>query len=183
MILQENQAVNVVVRGIIFKEDHLLVTQWRNDGVIFGIGGRVDFGESVVDALHREVREETGVEIKLNKLLYFNEQTFVSDRGVHYHELGWYFWVEPDGEICGLDEVIANPDHRDLIIRYLNVGEMPNHEVWPRFLRHYLPADFKRGFSQNPRHIHNRDNGTTFKMMREVAGLFDHPVSEATDGV
>jgi 8-oxo-dGTP pyrophosphatase MutT (NUDIX family) len=177
MILQENQAVNVVVRGLIFKEDHLLITQWRNDGIIFGIGGRVDFGESVVDAVHREVREETGAGVTLNKLLYFNEQTFVSDRGIHYHELGWYFWVEPDREICGLKEVMANPDHPDLIIRYLNVDDLPNHEIWPRFLRHYLPADLKQGFSQNPRHIHNHENGTSSPITREVAGLYDHLVA------
>jgi len=73
MILQESQAVNVVVRGLMFKDGHLLVTQWKNDGIVFGIGGRVDFGESVVDAVYREVREETGAEVSLNKLLYFNE--------------------------------------------------------------------------------------------------------------
>ena len=172
MILQESQAVNVVVRGLMFKEDRLLVTQWRNNGVSFGIGGRVDFGESVVDAIHREVREETGAEITINKLLYFSEQTFVSDRGVHYHELGWYFWVEPDREICGLDEVIQNPDHRDLIIRYLKIDDLAGSDFWPKFLPQYLPADFKQGFSQNPRHLHSRDNGTEAKITREVAGLY-----------
>ena len=29
MILQENQRVNAVVRGLILHDDHLLVTQWR----------------------------------------------------------------------------------------------------------------------------------------------------------
>lgn len=177
MILQENQAVNVVVRGLMFKEDRLLVTQWKNDGIVFGIGGRVDFGESVVDAVHREVREETGAEITINKLLYFSEHSFISGKGVHYHELGWYFWVEPDREICGLDEVIQNPDHPDLIIRYLKVDDIPSHSFWPYFLPQYLPVDFKQGFSQSPRHIHSRDNGTGPKMTREVAGLYDHFVA------
>jgi hypothetical protein len=45
MILKENQRVNAVVRGLIFNDDHLLVTQWRDDGVAFPIGGRVEFGE------------------------------------------------------------------------------------------------------------------------------------------
>ncbi len=174
MILQENQAVNVIVRALIFKEDHLLMTQWRNDGVIFGIGGRVDFGESVVDAVRREAREETGVEVNLNKLLYFHEQTFVTKRGVHYHEVGWYFWVEPKQEICRLDETIRNPDHADLIIRYFRVDDLPGHEVWPKFLPQYLPADFKQGFCQNPRHIHSYENGAGPKVVREVAGLYVH---------
>jgi len=91
--------------------------------------------------------------------------------------LGWYFWVEPDREICGLDEVIANPDHPDLIIRYLKVDDLPNYEIWPRFLRRYLPDDLKQGFSQNPRHIHNRENGAGSSIPREVAGLYTHSIA------
>ena len=64
MILQENQRVNAVVRGLIFSDDHLLVTQWRDDGVAFPIGGRVEFGEPLVESLHREVLEEVGVRVE-----------------------------------------------------------------------------------------------------------------------
>lgn len=36
-------------------------------------GGRVNVGESFEDALHREVLEETGLNVKLNKPLYVGE--------------------------------------------------------------------------------------------------------------
>jgi 8-oxo-dGTP pyrophosphatase MutT (NUDIX family) len=70
MILQENQRVNSVVRALIFNHDHLhapgylLATQWRGaDRAAFPIGGRVEFGEPLVEALRREVREETGAQV------------------------------------------------------------------------------------------------------------------------
>ena len=89
MILRDNQRVNVVVRGLIFREDHLLVSQWcAPRGVAFPIGGRVEFGEPLIEALHREVREETGAEIVACRLVYFAENIFTGEDGFHYHEIG-----------------------------------------------------------------------------------------------
>jgi 8-oxo-dGTP pyrophosphatase MutT (NUDIX family) len=172
MILQENQRINIVVRGLMFKEDHLLVTQWRDQGVGFLIGGRVEFGEPLVESLRREVREETGAEITAYNLLYFSENLFTTEEGIQYHEYGWYFWVEPDREICALDQVIPNPDHPDLIIRYLQVDHEALDNFWPRFLRHYLPADWSQGFAQNPRYIYSQDSDTSEFEIRELDGLF-----------
>ena len=172
MILQENQRVNAVVRGLIVNDDHLLVTQWRDDGVAFPIGGRVEFGEPLVESLHREVREETGAEITAYRLVYFAENLFTTERGVQYHEYGWYFWVEVDRQVCGLDEVIPNPDHPDLVIRYLALDEASLSNFWPGFLPRYLPTDWGRGFSQNPRYIHCRQGPTREVEVQELEGLF-----------
>ncbi len=153
MIIKENQRINIVVRGLIFKDNHLLITPWKNGGDAFAIGGRVEFGEPLVEALRREVREETGAEISIKKLVYFGEHVFTNSKGVQHHEYGWYFLVEPDRHICGLDEVIPNPDTDKLIIRYVPVNAESLDNFWPRFLRPYLPDDLAQGFSQNPRYL------------------------------
>lgn len=172
MILQENQRVNAVVRGLMFQDDHLLVTEWRPSAVSFPIGGRVEFGEPLVEALRREVQEETGAGITAYRLVYFAENLFTTQAGVRYHEYGWYFWVEADRQVCGLGETIPNPDHPDLIIRHLSVDEAGLANFWPSFLRRYLPLDWAQGFARNPRYIHSRqaDNGEV--ELHELAGLF-----------
>lgn len=172
MILHENQRVNVVVRGLIFRDDHLLITQWRTRGDTFPIGGRVEFGEPLIASLRREVREETGAEITIHKLLYFGENIFTNHKGVQYHEYGWYFLVAPDREICTLDAVIPNPDHPDLVIRYVKVDDAHLHNFWPRFLRRFLPGDLARGFAQNPRHIFAQDERNGEVEIQELEGLF-----------
>jgi ADP-ribose pyrophosphatase YjhB (NUDIX family) len=154
MILQGNQRINIVVRGLIFKDNQLLVTQWKNNSESFPIGGRVEFGEPLIEALRREVREETGAEISIKKLVYFGEHVFINNKGIQHHEYGWYFLVEPDRHICGLDEIIPNPDTDKLIIRYLPVNAESLQNFWPRFLRPYLPGDLAQGFSQNPRYLY-----------------------------
>ena len=173
MILQEDQRVNVVVRGLMFKDDHLLATQWRHQGLAFPIGGRVEFGEPLVESLRREVQEETGAEITAYRLVYFAENLFTTQEGIQYHEYGWYFWVEPDRQVCGLDEIIPNPDHPDLVIRYLAVDEEHLGNFWPHFLRRYLPADWAQGFARNPRYIYSREGLTGEIEVQELQGLFE----------
>lgn len=55
------------VYGIIFKDDKILLSkQW--DGYDFP-GGGIKLGENINDALVREVKEETGFEIKINEII------------------------------------------------------------------------------------------------------------------
>lgn len=46
-------------------------------------GGKVELGESTVDALHREVMEETGCGVEIDKLCELNEY-MTRDRGRHF---------------------------------------------------------------------------------------------------
>jgi 8-oxo-dGTP pyrophosphatase MutT (NUDIX family) len=172
MILKENQRVNAVVRGLIFNDDHLLVTQWRDDGVAFPIGGRVEFGEPLIESLKREVHEETGARINAYRLVYFAENLFFTQKGIHFHEYGWYFWVETDRRVCGLKESIPNPDHPDLFIHYLALDEESLSNFWPPFLPRYLSADWANQFAQNPRYIHCRQSHTGEVQVQEFSGLF-----------
>jgi 8-oxo-dGTP pyrophosphatase MutT (NUDIX family) len=176
MILQDGQRVNAVVRGLIFNHEHLLVTQWRDDGVAFPIGGRVEFGEPLVESLRREVCEETGAKVTTCRLVYFAENLFTTENGVDFHEYGWYFWVKVDHAVCGLEETIPNPDHSDLIIRYLPLDELGSASFWPPFLPRFLPSDWADGFIQNPRYIFCRQSQASELEVRELAGLFEHPV-------
>ena len=120
------------------------------------------------------MREETGAEVSDYRLVYFAENLFTNERGVQYHEYGWYFWVEVDRLVCGLDEVIPNPDHPDLVIRYLALDEAGLSNFWPKFLPRYLITDWAQGFSQNPRYIHCRQSPTREVEVQELEGLFQH---------
>ncbi|GAB4545135.1 MAG: hypothetical protein Kow0063_39100 [Anaerolineae bacterium] len=150
--------MNAVVRGLIFSGDHLLVTGWRDGSVVFPIGGRVEFGEPLLESLRREVQEETGVEVTASRLLYFAENLFTTEKGVQFHEYGWYFWVETGRPVCALDETIPNPDHPDLVIWYLPLDKINSVTFWPLFLPRYLPSDQADGFAGNPRYIYCRQD-------------------------
>ncbi len=70
----ENKVV-VAVKGIIFNKGKVLIVKRTDyDDVGGGTwecpGGKIDFGEDLVAALVREVKEEVGLDITVEKILY-----------------------------------------------------------------------------------------------------------------
>jgi ADP-ribose pyrophosphatase YjhB (NUDIX family) len=58
------------VSAVIFDRRRRLLLQQRSDGGQWGLpGGSVEIGESVIDAVAREVREETGLTVTARRLI------------------------------------------------------------------------------------------------------------------
>lgn len=72
------------IYGVIVEDNNILLSkQW--DGYDFP-GGGIDLGEKFEDALVREVKEETGMEVRVGELLHAGESFFklpVSGEFVH----------------------------------------------------------------------------------------------------
>ena len=81
--------MRVNVRAIIFRDGKLVVSRERRRGVehVLLPGGRVQDGEAIHAALIREVAEETGLTIVVDRLLYVAE--VVGMYGVHDLILIW----------------------------------------------------------------------------------------------
>ena len=151
MKLAHHQKLQIVTRGLIFREDHLLVTQWRG-GYAFLIGGRVQHGEPLQEATLREVWEETGARGRIDRLVYFSEN-FWHQGADQWHEYGWYYVVETQDPICPLDAQMPNPDHPDLFIHWVPVTQVPDLFIYPSFLKRHLLEDYRSGFAHAPRHM------------------------------
>jgi len=81
--------MRVRVRAVILHDGKLVVSRERRRGVerVLLPSGRVQGGESITDALVREVAEETGVEIMPERLLYVAE--VVGSYSAHDLNLVW----------------------------------------------------------------------------------------------
>lgn len=105
-----------VVAGLIYKDGLLLVCQ-RRPGAAFPLkwefpGGKVETGESDMEALHRELREELGIEICAARLVCQYEHSYSDGPTV---SLRFYYIQEFGGEIenlifeqiswCKLDDI------------------------------------------------------------------------------
>ena len=81
------------VGGIAIHDGRVLVEQAVGKGFCFLPGGRVEFGESAIAALQREIREELGEQAEVGRLLIAADSLFELD-GRRYQEVNLYFLVE-----------------------------------------------------------------------------------------
>ena len=77
-----------IVAAIIRRADQILITKRPDNVHLAGLwefpGGKVESGESLEAALHREIREELGVEITVDRE-FFSVAHEYPDKSVHLH--------------------------------------------------------------------------------------------------
>ncbi|MEI8223900.1 MAG: NUDIX domain-containing protein [bacterium] len=82
-------------------------------------GGRVEFGDSIVQTVHKELREEYGVTPKEINFLGYHDLFRTSDRGLR-HWLCMIFLVEVDRE-----QVINGEPHKFDEIKWVTLDNLP----------------------------------------------------------
>jgi 8-oxo-dGTP pyrophosphatase MutT (NUDIX family) len=105
-------------------------------------GGRVHAGETLVEAIHREVVEEIGCTPVSAELAWLTENFFDHD-GTPVHEIGVYFSVTlpRDAEALVWQDTITRietGDEMELIWCWLPLGELAGIDLRPSFIAEYL---------------------------------------------
>ena len=90
--------VNIRVGAIILKDGRFLMVSNPAVDYLYSVGGRIQFGETAEQAVVREVREETGCEMEVDRLGFVTEDFFIGDMPSHLgkliYELGFYFYMK-----------------------------------------------------------------------------------------
>ncbi len=82
--------------AIIRRDNQILLMGMRNTGKLCLPGGGSEVGERLEEALHREVREETGLEIEIERFVGFKEDFFYYDPlDVAFHGLMFFYLCRP----------------------------------------------------------------------------------------
>ena len=90
--------VNIRVGAIILKDGKFLMVSHPAVDYLYSVGGRIRFGETAAEAVVREVREETGRTLEIDRLGFVTEDYFIGDSvakmGKVIYELGYYFYMK-----------------------------------------------------------------------------------------
>lgn len=94
----EGGILNIRVGAIIMKDDKFLMVENDRFDHLYSVGGRIKFGETAEQAVVREVFEETGVRMEVDRLGFVHENFFPGDslakRGNIVHELSFFFYMK-----------------------------------------------------------------------------------------
>lgn len=90
--------LNIRVGAIIMKEDKFLMVENDLFDHMYSVGGRIKFGETAEEAVVREVFEETGVKMEIDRLGFIHENFFPGDslvkQGNIVHEISFFFYMK-----------------------------------------------------------------------------------------
>ena len=119
------------VYGIIVRDGEVLFVNMRSTGKLFLPGGGSEVSERLEEALHREVREETGLEIEVERFVAFKEDFFYYDPlDVAFHGLMFFYLCRPLTFDLAADNQIEDDEvnaPRWVPIDYLRLEDIQSH--------------------------------------------------------
>ncbi len=96
LVPQASLSFRPTVYAVILQERQVLLITTRSTGKYYFPGGAIELGERMEDALTREVREETGLDVRIDALLHVEEQFFFHDPTAEaWHALLFFFHCTP----------------------------------------------------------------------------------------
>ena len=136
------------VSAVIFDRRGRLLLQQRSDGGQWGLpGGSVEIGESVRDAVVREVKEETGLTVAVKRLIGIYSDPAL--QVVKYPDGNVWHYVNVCFECSVRGGELTTSAAETLDLRYVPAGRLPatllpNHRIRIRDARARRPVAFVR---------------------------------------
>ncbi len=146
----DEKKIKVRLRLVIIKNDKLLLTWNPEEKFHYYMGGKLDFGETIINGAQREVHEECGPDVNFTfkKILYIRD--FIQpENNEHSVELFILGDVDKFEEL----EKKGDPEHDGR--RWLVWEPMENlpKDLFPRELSPKLFEDFKNSFPNQGEYI------------------------------
>jgi 8-oxo-dGTP diphosphatase len=136
------------VSVIVIEEGKILLVRHEKQGKTYWVlpGGGVDYGETVEQAAVRELKEETNLDIALEKLVFVDD--FIpEDR--HRHVVDVYFTAKVVG---GKLELGADSIMRE--VRYFPIEELSDLTFYPKIADKIVEA-YRKGFPGSALYLGN----------------------------
>ena len=145
----DNGYINIRVGAIIMKGNKFLMVGNQKDEYLYSVGGRIQFGESAEEAVVREVFEETGVRLEVDRLGFVHENFFYGDYGKKedklIYEISFFFYMKTPDDFEPICDSFTDDESKE---RLIWVDEKSDITYYPAFFREEL-----RNPSSSVKHI------------------------------
>ncbi len=125
--------------GVIIKNgSKVLMARNPNEKRMFyySVGGRVKFGESMTDAVMRELREELGIKCEIDRLVCIHENFFSDDDGIPFHEISCYFSVKQDPVILSVQNGhLTDHGPEGEYLEWIDLDNCEGMTLYPEFIK------------------------------------------------
>lgn len=152
---EDNRRFRLRAAAIIIEKGCVLFATNDSENYYYSIGGGVNLGETVENAVLREVFEETGVHYEIDRLAFVQENFFKRDdgmlKGINCHEITFYFLMKSRGT----QELHSNSFSHGFKEKmcWLPIDKLSEYEAYPKFFGQKL-----KNIPLYPEHIVTRQN-------------------------
>ncbi|MEI8064034.1 MAG: NUDIX domain-containing protein [Verrucomicrobiota bacterium] len=122
-----NDAIHILVRGVVIIDGHVLLAHAKDAANTFLPGGHVEVGESLAHALSRELAEELGCTCRIAKYLGLVEHQWNAG-DYRQHELNHLFLASLAG-ITSTQAMPSSESHLEFL--WARLAELTNHNLLP----------------------------------------------------
>ena len=134
----EQGRFNYRVCGIITHNNKILAMHDQRSPYYYLPGGRVQLGETVEEAVLREIREELEIDAKIVRPLWFNQGFFTEDvTGEQFHEICLYFLMDISRTdlLSRGEQFVLNESNQRHTFEWLDFDRLKDEYFYPTFLR------------------------------------------------
>lgn len=128
---------NYRVAGVALHDKQVLLNRFEGQHYWFLPGGRVEMGETSIEALRREMLEELQEEVQVGRLLWIVESFFGGVEEKNYHELAFYYVMDFPSESAvyrAQESILARDGQTQLTFEWFSLGELEKIILYPSFL-------------------------------------------------
>ena len=128
--------INIRVGAIILKDNRFLMTGNKREDYLYSVGGRIKFGETAKEAVKREVFEETGVKMEVDRLGFVHENCFIGDApsnmGKPIYEISFFFYMKVPDDFEPVSKSFTD-DGCEEFLKWVSFDEEMT--IYPEFFR------------------------------------------------
>lgn len=122
--------------GVLLKNNKLLVQRDR-DGTEYALpGGHVKIGETADESLIREYKEETGADIKCQRLIW-TEECFWNWNNKQANTIAFYYLIGlcNGSEIPDNGEFVSQKDNCNVVLGWVPLEKINSLTIYPSFIK------------------------------------------------
>ena len=148
--------LNIRVGAIIMKDSKILMIGNEKVDYLYSVGGRIKFGETAEEAIIREVFEETGVVMEIDRLGFVHENYFYGDSSSNFgkliYEISFYFYMSVPSDFTPISESFTEDNSKEHL-KWVSFDE--DIKMYPEFFRTELnnTKDTVRHFVTDERYM------------------------------
>ncbi len=129
---------NYRVGAIIIHDNKLLMAKNNKSPYFYSVGGRVKLHETAEEAVKREVFEETGLHMEVEKLGFIHENLFVEDSTKErFHELAFFFYMKDMKELDTICMNFTECGEKEEL-KWIPLGKIKETYLYPEFFKEKL---------------------------------------------